>query len=121
MFGVCVASRERGVKEEELEEEDDNELDRQCAAGERTGVMIDSGELLGATFEGRAEDLCCSLRPEREIRSGLESLELETSRATDDSCGLVCDRCVFGLKRAEGNVKRWFMESGLSVGTVGRQ
>jgi len=116
VFGVCVVSRERGVKEEELEEEDDNELDRQCAAGERTGVMMESDELLGATFEGCAEDLCCSLWLEREIRS-----ELETSRATAESCGLVCDGCVFGFKRAEGNVKRWFMESGLSVGTVGRQ
>jgi len=118
VFGVCVVSRERGVKEEELEEEDDNELDRQCTAGERTGVMMESDELLGATFE---EDLCCSLWLEREIRSGLESLELETSRATAESCGLVCDGCVFEFKRAEGNVKRWFMESGLSVGTVGRQ
>jgi len=121
VFGVCVVSRERGVKEEELEEEDDNELDRQCAAGERTGVMMENDELLVATFEECTQDLCFSLWLEREIRSALESLELETSRATDGFCGLICDGCVFAFKRAEGNAKRWFMESGWAVGTVGRQ
>lgn len=121
MFCVCVFSRERGVKEEELEEEDENELDRQCDVGERTEVMMESDESLVATFEECAEDLCFSLWLGREIRSALESLEFETSGTTDDFCGLVYDGCVFAFKRAEGNVKRWFMESGWSVGTAGRQ
>lgn len=100
-------------------EEDENEPVWQCAAGERTGVMMESEEESDARVKECAEDFCFSLW--MEIKPTLESLEFETSGTTDGFCGFLRDGCAFAFKRVEGNVKCWFIESGWWVEMLGRQ